>query len=114
MLSALSSSTFRIRPSGLFPIRIIVAPRIFIDGRNPWTGGQPCHKATTYTGQHKQKKRGQTSMPRVGYESTIPVVERAIAFHALDRAATAIVIIKLNLQNYFLFCFFILAFSLLY
>jgi hypothetical protein len=32
----------------------------------------------------------QTSMSRVGFESTIPVFERAKIFHALDRAATVI------------------------
>jgi hypothetical protein len=29
-------------------------------------------------------------MPRVGFESTIPVFEREKTFHALDRAATVI------------------------
>jgi hypothetical protein len=29
-------------------------------------------------------------MPRVGFESTIPVLERAKTVHALDRAATVI------------------------
>jgi hypothetical protein len=29
-------------------------------------------------------------MPRVGFESTIPVFERAKTFHALDRAAAVI------------------------
>jgi hypothetical protein len=29
-------------------------------------------------------------MPRVGFESTIPVFERAKTVHALDRAATVI------------------------
>jgi hypothetical protein len=32
----------------------------------------------------------QTSMPRVGFEPTIPVFERAKTVHALDRAATVI------------------------
>jgi hypothetical protein len=43
-----------------------------------------------HTGRHKQKKRTQTSMPWVGFESTIPAFERAKTVHALDRAATAI------------------------
>jgi hypothetical protein len=30
----------------------------------------------------------QTSMPRVGFEPNIPVLGRAKAIHALDRAAT--------------------------
>jgi hypothetical protein len=32
----------------------------------------------------------QTSMPRVGFEPTIPAFERAKTIHALDRAATVI------------------------
>jgi hypothetical protein len=40
-------------------------------------------------------KRGQTSMNRVRFESTIPVFERVKLFHALDRAATVIGITKL-------------------
>jgi hypothetical protein len=55
-------------------------------GMTPRTGDQPCHKAATYTGQHKQKKRGLTSMPRVGFEPTSPLFDRAKTFHALDRA----------------------------
>jgi hypothetical protein len=50
-------------------------------------------KAATYTGQHKHKKRGQTSVLRVGFEHTIPVFERAKIFYVLDRAATVIVIL---------------------
>jgi hypothetical protein len=34
-----------------------------------------------------QHKRTQTSMPRVGFEPTTPVFERAKIVHALDRAA---------------------------
>jgi hypothetical protein len=37
-----------------------------------------------------QHKRTQTSMPRLGFEPTIPVFERAKTVHALDRAATVI------------------------
>jgi hypothetical protein len=33
-----------------------------------------CHKAITYTGQHKQRK---TLVPRMGFEPTIPVFECA-------------------------------------
>jgi hypothetical protein len=38
--------------------------------------------------QHKQNKRTKTSMPRVGFEPTSPVFERAKTVHALDGAAT--------------------------
>jgi hypothetical protein len=37
-----------------------------------------------------QNKRTQTSMPRVGFEPTIPAFERTKTVHALDRAATVI------------------------
>jgi hypothetical protein len=33
-----------------------------------------------YTEQHKQNKRTQTSMPRMGFERTIPVFERRRLF----------------------------------
>jgi hypothetical protein len=55
----------------------------------PWTGDQhvamplPNHRTT-----QTQNKRTQTTMPRVGFEPTIPVFERAKAVHALDRVAT--------------------------
>jgi hypothetical protein len=60
-------------------------------GRTPWTGAQPIARPlpihrTTQT----QKKRTQISIPRVGFELTIPVLEQAKAVHALDRAATVI------------------------
>jgi hypothetical protein len=53
-------------------------------------GDQPCRKAATYTGQHKQEKRGQASMHRVGFELTNLMIHRAKTFPALDRAATVI------------------------
>jgi hypothetical protein len=45
----------------------------------------PAH-GTAYT----QNKCIQTPMPRVGFEPTIPVFERAKTVHTLDRAATVI------------------------
>jgi hypothetical protein len=53
-------------------------------------GAQLDAKAATYTEQHKENKRIQTSMPRVGFEPTIPVFERAKRVHVLDGAATVI------------------------
>jgi hypothetical protein len=38
------------------------------------------------TGQHKQNKHTQTSMPRVVLEPTTPAFERTRTVHALDRA----------------------------
>jgi hypothetical protein len=43
-----------------------------------------------HTGQHKQNKHTQTSMPQVEFELTIPVFEWAKTVHALDHAATVI------------------------
>jgi TPP-dependent indolepyruvate ferredoxin oxidoreductase alpha subunit len=66
--------------------------------RTHWTGDQPCHKAAAYTGQHKtQKNPVQTSIPGVGFEPTMPVIERTKTFHASDRAAT--VIGRLEIKN---------------
>jgi hypothetical protein len=55
------------------------------------TGDQPVTRPlptprTTQT----QNRRTQTSMPRVGVEPPIPVLERAKTVHALDRAAAVI------------------------
>jgi hypothetical protein len=60
-------------------------------GRTPWTGDQPVVRPlpihrTTQT----QNKRTQTSMPPVGFELTIPVLERVKSVLALDRAVTVI------------------------
>jgi hypothetical protein len=40
----------------------------------PWTGIR--RKASTSTGQHNTKTRGQTSMPWAEFEPTIPVSKR--------------------------------------
>jgi hypothetical protein len=39
-------------------------------------------------------------MPRVGFEPTMPVFERAKAVHALDRAVTVISRMKYAVQNF--------------
>jgi hypothetical protein len=49
------------------------------------TQGRYLHKIT-----QTQNKRGQISVPWVGFEATIPAFEQAKTVHALDRAATAI------------------------
>jgi len=36
-------------------------------------GGSASRKAPTYTEQHNTEKRGHRSMPRAGFESTIPL-----------------------------------------
>jgi hypothetical protein len=53
----------------------------------------PSQSRYLHSGQHKQNIRTQTSMSQAGFESTIPVFERAKTVHALDRAATVIGII---------------------
>jgi hypothetical protein len=40
-------------------------------------GISPSQGRYLHTEQHKQNKRTQTSMPREGFESTIPIFERA-------------------------------------
>jgi hypothetical protein len=64
---------------------------LYTVGRILWTGDQPVERPlpihrTTET----QNKRTQTSVPRVGFELTIPVFERAKTVHALDHAVTVI------------------------
>jgi hypothetical protein len=55
-------------------------------GRTPWTEDQPVVRPLpTHRTTRTQKERTQTSMPRVGFEPTIPVLERAKTVHALDR-----------------------------
>jgi hypothetical protein len=56
-----------------------------------------------HTGQHKQNKRTQTSMPQVGFEVTIPAFEPAKTVYVLDRAATVmgsgLILQHVNLQE---------------
>jgi hypothetical protein len=60
-------------------------------GRTPWTGDQPVARPLpAYRTTQTQNKRTQTSIPRMAFEPTIPVFERAKTVHALDRAATVI------------------------
>jgi hypothetical protein len=60
-------------------------------GDQPVTRPLPTRRIT-----QTQNKRTQTSMPRVGFESTIPVFERAKAVHALDLAAIVIGIFSVS------------------
>jgi hypothetical protein len=50
-----------------------------------------------------RNKRKYTSMPSVGLEPTIPVVERAKPFHASARAATVIGRLRIRTQLLFLY-----------
>jgi hypothetical protein len=53
-------------------------------------GGSARRKAATYTQNNTKIKRTQTSMPRVGFEPTNPVFERAKTVDTLVRATTVI------------------------
>jgi hypothetical protein len=64
---------------------------LYTVGRTPWTGDQPVTgPLPTHRTTQTQNKCTQTSMPWVGYESTIPVFERVKMVHALGRTATVI------------------------
>jgi hypothetical protein len=53
-------------------------------------GIRPSQGRYLHTEQHKQNKRTQTPMPRVGFEPVILLFERAKTVHVLYRAATVI------------------------
>jgi hypothetical protein len=64
---------------------------LYTVGSANWTGDQPVARPlSTHRTTQTQNKRTQTSMPRVGFESTTIVFERAKTVQALDRAATVI------------------------
>jgi hypothetical protein len=76
---------------------------LYTVGRTPWTGNQPVARLlpihrTTQT----HNKRKQISMPRMGFEPTIPVFEHAKTVHALDRAATVVGIWSFSVRLYVL------------
>jgi hypothetical protein len=57
---------------------------------NSLDGGWARRRAINCTGQHKQNKRKQTTMPQVEFEPTTPVFEQGKTVRALDRAANVI------------------------
>jgi hypothetical protein len=78
-------------------LQLLVGPWPLFQFRNPihdrtlWTEDQPVARPLpTHRTTQTQNKRTQTSMPRVGFETTTPVFERAKTVHALDRAAAVI------------------------
>jgi hypothetical protein len=52
--------------------------------------GSVRRKAATYTEQHEYRINAETSIPRVEFEPTTTVFERAKTVHALDRAVSVI------------------------
>jgi hypothetical protein len=74
-------------PCGSWPL--FQFPNLYTIGRIPWTGDQPVARPLpTHRTTQTHNKRTQPSMPRVRFEPTIPVFERAKSVHALDRTAT--------------------------
>jgi hypothetical protein len=64
---------------------------LYTVGRTIWTGDQPVARPLpTQRTTQTQNRCTQTSMPRVGFECTTPVFERAKMVHALGRAAIVI------------------------
>jgi hypothetical protein len=64
---------------------------LYTVGMAPWTGDKPVARPlSTHRTTQTQNKHIQTSMPRVGFEPTIPVFQRAKTVHALDRGAAVI------------------------
>jgi hypothetical protein len=88
----LSSSLFYLwlySPCGPWPLGQLF--NLYTVVRTPCTGDQPVARPLpTHRTTQTQNKRKQTSMPQVGFESTIPVFERAKTVHALDRVTTVI------------------------
>jgi hypothetical protein len=73
---------------------------IYTVGRTPRPGDQPFARPPPTHRTQTQNNRTQTFMPRVGFEPTIPVFERAKTVHALDRAATVIGFLMLHYTIY--------------
>jgi hypothetical protein len=64
---------------------------LYTVSRTPWTGRHTVERPlTTHRTTQTQNKRTQTSMPLVGFESTIPASKRTKMVFALDRAVTVI------------------------
>jgi hypothetical protein len=62
-----------------------------LDGDQPVANPLPIQRT-----RQAQNKRTQTSIPRVGFEPTIPVFQQAKTVNALDRAASLIYLLYLK------------------
>jgi hypothetical protein len=79
------------RPLSLHGSIVLWTLAAFSVGKTPLTGDQPVDKPLpTHRTTQTQNKRKQTYMPRVGFEPTTPVFQRAKSVHFLDRAFTVI------------------------
>jgi hypothetical protein len=75
----------------LGPCQFFTFPILYTVGRTPCTGNQPVERPLpTHRTTQTWNKRTQTSVPWLGFEPTIPVLERTKTVHALDRAANMI------------------------
>jgi hypothetical protein len=85
------SSDIMTLQSFVWPWPLFQFLNLYTVGRTPWTRDQPVARPLpTHRTTQTQNKRTQTSMPRVGFEPTTSVFERAKTVHALDLAATVI------------------------
>jgi hypothetical protein len=73
-----------LQPFGAWPLFQFQSVRLLGRGISPLQGRY------LHTEQQTQNKRTQISMPRVRYEPTTLMFERAKTVHAIDRAATVI------------------------
>jgi hypothetical protein len=88
MLVVASSSSVALQPFvGLRPLFQFLI--FYVVGRIPWAGDQPVARPLP-AHRTSQTERTQTCMPRVGFETTIPVFLRAKTVHVLDRVANVI------------------------
>jgi hypothetical protein len=68
----------------------------------PWTGDQPITRPlSTHRATQTQNKHTQTSMPPVGFEPMISVLEQATTVHALDHCDRPDVIMVYKIWNSF-------------
>jgi hypothetical protein len=81
-------------PTALQPLWTLAAFQflnLYTVGGTPWTGDNPVARPLpAHRTRQTQNKHTQTSMPLVGFEPMIPVLERVKTVHALDLVATVI------------------------
>jgi hypothetical protein len=81
---------------------------LYIVCKTPWTGDQSVARPlTTHRTTQTRNKCTQTSIPRVVFEPTIPLFERAKTLHASDKAVAVtgsrlVTITKKNIFHIFL------------
>jgi hypothetical protein len=86
---------WRTKLSGLFTFRINSAFENLLESRwDPFGRGSVRRKFVTYAGQQNhrttEQRQREIFIPLLGFEPTIPTLERTKILHALNRAATVI------------------------